>query len=71
MVAMGGGKDLPTRDAKKEKELVLCTLVFPSEAVKHSIEQLEKEFDNIEVKYYITKFDNGKISNPVVPEGMY
>ena len=67
---MGGGSDFPTRDASKEKELVLCTLPWPEENAKNGVEELKKEFDNVELHYFYTKFEHGKVQAVDIPEGM-
>lgn len=70
MVAMGGGPDIPVRDsASKEKELVLCTLPWPEEQASAGIQALKEAFGNVEVKYYHTKYANGKMEPVDVPEG--
>ncbi|KAH7399289.1 hypothetical protein BKA66DRAFT_160330 [Pyrenochaeta sp. MPI-SDFR-AT-0127] len=70
MVIMGGGSNLPVRDVSKEKELVLCTLPWPEEGAKRGIEELKKEFDNVEVQYFHSKFENGKSFDLDVPEDL-
>lgn len=70
MVAMGGGEDFPSRGASKEKEIVLCTLPWPKESANKGIEELKKEFKDVEVHYYHTKSEHGKVQPIDVPEGM-
>ena len=71
MVAMGGGADLPLRDLAEEKEIVLCTLLGPEERAKKAVAELKKEFDDIKILYYETKWENGKLVPLHVPEGTY
>jgi hypothetical protein len=71
MVIMGGGPDTPSRDSSGEKELLLCTLPWPEEDTKKSVDALKAEFKDIEVKYFHTKFENGKAAPIDIPEGMY
>jgi hypothetical protein len=69
MVALGGGPDLPSKDMTKGKELVLCTLPVPEEQAEREIKALKEAFNDVEVKYYHTKFDNGKPELVHIPEG--
>lgn len=69
MVAMGGGAELPSRDGSREKELVLCTLPWPEEKAQKGIEALKKAFPDVRVKYYFTKFEDGKAAPVDVSEG--
>ena len=71
MVAMGGGADLPVREVSKEKELLVCTLTWPEERLKKPIDELKKDLDNIEVRYFQSRFEDGKAYPVDVPEGMY
>ncbi|KAH8732823.1 hypothetical protein GQ44DRAFT_696492 [Phaeosphaeriaceae sp. PMI808] len=68
MVAMGGGQDIPSRESSGEKELVLCTLPWPEDQAKKSIELLKEEFKDIEVRYFYTVFENGKMQSINIPE---
>ncbi|KAF1944143.1 hypothetical protein EJ02DRAFT_432696 [Clathrospora elynae] len=61
MVAMGGGLDLPSREAENGKELVVCALPWPEEKVESGIKALKEAFRDVEVKYFHTKFANGKV----------
>lgn len=70
MVAMGGGADLPTRTGSKEKAVILCTLTWPEEVVEKAIEAVKKEFEDVDVHYFVSSFNNGKITPPEVPDGM-
>lgn len=70
MVTMGGGSNFPVKNASKAKELVLCTLPWPEEGAKKGIEELKKEFGDVEVQYFHSKFENGKSLALDVPEGM-
>jgi hypothetical protein len=70
MVAMGGGPDLPSRGgASKEKELVLCALPWPEEEAERGIKALKEAFEDVDVKYYHSKFENGKPKLVDVPDG--
>jgi hypothetical protein len=70
MVAMGGGPDLPSRDgSSKKKELVLCALPWPEEQAAHGIKALKEAFEDVEVAYYHSKFENGKPELVDVPKG--
>ena len=70
MVAMGGGPDIPSRDgASKEKVLVLCTLPWPEEIAAHGIQALKEAFNDVELRYFHSKFENGKMEPLDVPEG--
>jgi hypothetical protein len=71
MVAMGGGPDLPSRGASKEKELVLCALPWPEEQAERGIKALKEAFEDVEVKYYHSKFENGKPALVDVPDGKF
>lgn len=71
MVAMGGGPNIPVRgSASKEKELVLCTLPWPEDQASAGIKELKEAFGDVEVKYYHTKYANGKMEPVDVSEGM-
>lgn len=70
MVAMGGGPELLHAGGSEEKELILCVIPFPESAAKKGIEELKKEFPNVEVHYFWSKFNNGKLEPVDVPEGM-
>jgi hypothetical protein len=69
MVAMGGGPDLPSRDGSKKKEVVLCALPWPEEQAANGIKALKEAFEDVEVTYYHSKFENGKSKLVDVPEG--
>jgi len=69
MVAMGGGPDIPSRHAEKEKELVLCALPWPQEICEHGMKELREAFDDVEVKYFHAKWEGGK-SEVDVPEDL-
>jgi hypothetical protein len=66
---MGGGPDLPSRDGSKKKEVVLCALPWPEEQAASGIKALKEAFEDVEVAYYHSKYENGK-SKVDVPEGM-
>ncbi len=68
MVAMGGGPDIPSRSATKEKELVLCALSWPQEQCERGMQAVREAFEDVEVKYYYVKWDHGK-SETDAPEG--
>jgi hypothetical protein len=68
MVAMGGGPELPSRNAAKEKELVLCALHWPQELCEGGLKALREAFDDVEVKYFQVNWDHGK-SEMDAPEG--
>ena len=68
MVAMGGGPELPSRSGSKEKELVLCALPWPQELCERGMKELREAFDDVEVKYFQVKYDDGK-SEMDAPEG--
>lgn len=69
MVAMGGGPDIPSRDrASKEKELVLCTLPWPEEMAARGIQALKEAFDDVEVKYFPSTFENGIAAPMEIPK---
>ncbi|KAI1515688.1 SerA Phosphoglycerate dehydrogenase [Pyrenophora tritici-repentis] len=65
---MGGGPELPSRGTPKEKELVLCTLPWPEERAARGIKALKEAFDDVEVKYYHSKYSNGNAESLVVPD---
>ncbi|KAJ4372182.1 hypothetical protein N0V83_003955 [Neocucurbitaria cava] len=67
---MGGGEDLPSRNASKEKEIVVCVLPWPEEAAKRGIDDLKKEYKDAEVHYYNSKFENGKMHPIDIPEDL-
>lgn len=69
MVAMGGGSDLPIRESKG-KELVLCALPWPRENAQKGIKELEDIFGDVEVEYFHTVFNNGKMEALDISEGM-
>lgn len=69
MVAMGGGTELPARGGSQEKELVLCVLPWPEENAQKGITELKDAFKDVEVKYFNSKFENGKMKPLDVPEG--
>lgn len=68
MVAMGGGPENLPRDSGK-KELVLCALPWTEDEAKKGIDGLKEEFKDMEVKYYHTPFNNGKMETVDIPEG--
>lgn len=68
MVIMGGGPEVPSRESGK-KELVLCALPWEEDRAKKGIEGLKDEFKDVEVEYYYTHFENGKVSPLDVPAG--
>lgn len=72
MVAMGGGSDLPPRQGNeyKKKELVLCALPWPEEKAESGIQALKDTFDDVEVKYFHTVYNNGTMQAIDIPEGM-
>ncbi|KAH7408461.1 hypothetical protein DE146DRAFT_605802 [Phaeosphaeria sp. MPI-PUGE-AT-0046c] len=65
---MGGGPDAPSKPSSSKKELVLCTLPWPQEKAEKSIAGLKEEFNDVEVDYYYTKFENGKMEPTDIPE---
>ncbi|EUC48789.1 hypothetical protein COCMIDRAFT_33859 [Bipolaris oryzae ATCC 44560] len=66
---MGGGPDIPVRaGASREKELVLCTLPWPEDQASAGTQELKEAFGDVEIKYYHTKYANGKIEPLDVPE---
>lgn len=67
---MGGGEDIPSRTASKEKELVICALPWPQEKAQKGIDEFKKTFEDIDVHYVYTKFENGKMHAVDVPEGV-
>jgi hypothetical protein len=69
MVAMGGGPDLPSRDGSKKKELVLCALPWPEEQAANGIKALKEAFEDVDVAYYHSKYENGKPVLVDVPKG--
>ncbi|OAL07444.1 hypothetical protein IQ06DRAFT_289164 [Phaeosphaeriaceae sp. SRC1lsM3a] len=65
---MGGGPDAPSKPSSSEKQLVLCTLPWPRERAEKGIAGLKEEFEDVEVEYYHTKFENGKVEPIDIPE---
>ena len=70
MTAMGGGPEVPSKKCSKNKELVLAVLPWPAEQCKKGIEELENEFDHLEVRHYYSHFENGKVTVDDIPEGL-
>lgn len=68
---MGGGPDAPSKPSSSEKQLVLCTLPWPRERAEKGIAGLKEEFEDVEVEYYHTKFENGKVEPIDIPEGTF
>jgi hypothetical protein len=68
MVIMGGGPDVPSKDASK-KELVLCSLPWPQDKAQKGMDGLKEEFKDVDVEYFYTAFDNGKLAAVDIPEG--
>ena len=68
---MGGGPDAPSRQPSSEKQLVLCTLPWPQERAEKGIAGLKEEFKDVEVKYYYTQWDHGKLVPIEIPEGEF
>lgn len=67
---MGGGPEAPFKPASKEKELVLAVLPWPAEQCKPGIDALEKEFSHLQVQYYYSHYDNGKVIVDDIPPGL-
>lgn len=68
---MGGGPTTPDLkgEGKKEKTTVLAVLPWPEKVVAPAIKALEEEFNDIEVQFFYSHFENGKIEGVDVPEG--
>jgi hypothetical protein len=69
MVSMGGG---PTVPASKEKGKVLVTAVlpWPEKVCEKSIRDLKDEFGDVEVQFFHSRYENGKMEGVDVPKGM-
>ena len=67
MVNMGGG---PTAPASKEKVLVTAVLPWPEKVCAKPISDLKEEFGDVEVQFYYSHFENGKLEGVDVPEGV-
>jgi hypothetical protein len=70
MVDMGGGPTAPVSNEAKEKVLVTAVLPWPEKVCEKSIHDLKDEFDNVEVQFFYSHFENGKMTGVDVPEGM-
>jgi hypothetical protein len=68
---MGGGPDTPSKESSDKMELVLCALPWPESRTKKAIDALKEEFNDVEVKYFETKHDNGKQEPTNIPEREY
>lgn len=66
MVSMGGGPMTPA----EEKKLVLAVLPWPEKVCAKAIRELEEEFEDVEVRFFYSHFENGKMEGVDVPEGM-
>jgi hypothetical protein len=60
MVSMGGG---PTVPASKEKGK-------PEKVCEKSIRDLKDEFGDVEVQFFHSRYENGKMEGVDVPKGM-
>jgi hypothetical protein len=67
---MGGGPTAPALK-EKEKKVVLAVLPWPEKVCTKSIRELEEEFEDVEVRFFYSHFENGKMTGVDVPEGMY
>lgn len=70
MVIMGGGPDVPSKESSG-KELVLCALPWPQQRAQKGIDGLKEEFKDVDVEYFYTAFDNGKLAVVDIPESTY
>jgi hypothetical protein len=71
MVDMGGGPTAPVSNEAKEKVLVTAVLPWPEKVCEKSIHELKDEFDDVEVQFFYSHFENGKVTGVDVPEGVY
>jgi phosphoglycerate dehydrogenase-like enzyme len=68
MVDMGGGPTAPVSNEAKEKVLVTAVLPWPEKVCEKSIHELKDEFDDVEVQFFYSHFENGKVTGVDVPE---
>lgn len=67
---MGGGPEIPSPSSSK-KELVLCALPWEQNNAQKGLDGLKEEFKDLDVEYFYTAFENGKVAAVDIPEGTY
>jgi hypothetical protein len=70
MVAMGGGPEAPQRGNEQKRELLLCVQPHPESGAATVIEEIKKEFPNLEVQFHHNEERSGfKGDSMNIPEG--
>jgi hypothetical protein len=70
MVAMGGGPEAPQRGNDEKRELLLCVQPHPESGAATVIEEIKKEFPNLEVQFHHNEERSGfKGDSMNIPDG--